>query len=115
MIRSRFVLLSALLACPRLAAQTPTPYAPAVVSAEDYGRAERQLGQYTAPLVVGAAVNPQWLSDGRFWYCSTGEAGTRFVLPARARTEPLFDPARLSAAPSQASGPPSPRRPSPAP
>src|SRR5437588_676098 len=79
--------------------------APPTPTADDYARAERFLGQYTGPLVLRATANPQWLADGRFWYRANTEDGPRLVLvdPARAHSEPLFDPARLAAALSSAS------------
>ncbi|MSR35945.1 MAG: S9 family peptidase [Gemmatimonadetes bacterium] len=90
------------------AAQATTPYAPDSVSSADYARAEGFLAQATGPLVYGATVNPQWLGDGRFWYRTATAAGTRFIVvdPARRTRAPLFDPDRLAAALSAASGTP---------
>jgi dipeptidyl-peptidase 4 len=87
-------------------AQTPRPYAPEAVTAEDYARAERQLAATMAPLVFGTDVRPTWLADDSFWYRSTVPGGAEFVLvdpTARTRT-PLFDHEQLAAALSAASG-----------
>src|SRR6185503_19277860 len=69
-------------------------------------RAETFLGQYTTPLVFGANATPEWLPDQRFWYRTSTREGTRFFLvdPARRTRAPLFDPARLAAGLSAASG-----------
>lgn len=69
----------------------------------DYARAEQMLQPNRARLIPGAAVRPQWLSDGtRFWY----QTGTRYVVvdPANKSREDAFDHNRLAAALSVASG-----------
>ena len=76
----------AVLAAPRLApAQQHTMHHPVQLTAEDYQRAERWLGQNVMPLVSGAAAGFTWLSDGRFWYRvqTPGGAELRIVDPAR--------------------------------
>ncbi len=89
-----FLVTSVLLAAP-LVAQPPRQ-----VTAEDYARAERFLGQRTTPLVSGVAARPRWLADGRFWYRVTTTDGSAFMVvnPARRTREPLFDHGRLAAA-----------------
>jgi dipeptidyl aminopeptidase/acylaminoacyl peptidase len=70
------------------------------LTADDYARAERFLGQHTAPLVAGTAGRPTWLPDGRFWYRATTPAGSAFLVvnPARRSRDPLFDHGRLAQA-----------------
>jgi hypothetical protein len=89
------------------------PFAPAVgqtppraLSAEDYARAERFLGEATTPLVTGTVAAPQWLGDGRLWYRTTTAEGPRFVMvhPARRTREPAFDHQRLATALTAATG-----------
>jgi dipeptidyl-peptidase 4 len=73
---------------------------PVRLTAEDYARAERLLGQHTSPLVSGVPGPVNWLPDGRFWYRTTRAAGAEFVMidPARRTRGSVFDPARLAAA-----------------
>jgi dipeptidyl-peptidase-4 len=81
-------------------AQTP------VLTADDYARAEKFLGYNTNPLVLHAGVRATWLPDDRFWYRTTTENGTEFVLidPARGTRNPAFNQAKLAEALSSASG-----------
>src|SRR5262249_413506 len=81
-------------------AQTP------VLTPDDYARAEKFLGYNTNPLVLHAGVRATWLPDDRFWYRTTTENGTEFVLvdPARGKRNPAFDQPKLAAALSSASG-----------
>jgi len=74
-------------------------YAPALLTAADYERAERLLQQHTDPLVLGGAVQPNWFQDGRFWYANQIEDGTEYVLvdPARRSRSRAFDHDRLAA------------------
>ncbi len=74
---------SALLAIAWLAparAQTPVPYRPAVMSADEYAAAERFLGETANPLVLGGTVRPTWLDGNRFWYTNTIAEGTETIL-----------------------------------
>ncbi len=86
-----------------LIAQQASP-ARAVLTADDYARAERFMGYNATPLVVGVPGRPTWLADDRFWYRTTVPGGAEFVLvdPARAVREPAFDHARLAASLSAA-------------
>jgi len=83
-----------ILAAAPLAAQTRA------YTARDYARAERFLGQNTAPLVTGLGVRPTFVSDGRFWYRTTTASGFQFVMvdPARRTRTSAFDQARLATA-----------------
>jgi len=102
----RLFLLLPVLAATQAAAQQTQVHRPAAVTAEDYARAEKYLGQSMTPLVVGGAVQPQWLPDGRFWYRSQGTTGTRIVIvdPAKRTRTDAFDHPRLATALAQASG-----------
>src|SRR5688572_15806294 len=90
-----------LVATPALAQE---PYAPTALTADDYARAERFLGQNAIPLLYRLGVDPTWLSDDRFWYRNQIPEGAEFVLvdPARRTRERMFDHARLAAALSAA-------------
>ncbi|HET7380070.1 MAG TPA: prolyl oligopeptidase family serine peptidase [Gaiellales bacterium] len=74
---------------------------------ERYVRAEQFLPWHVGRMLFRTAVEPHWLDEhGRFWYRIRTREGHEFVLvdPERAAREPVFDPARLAAALSQASG-----------
>jgi dipeptidyl aminopeptidase/acylaminoacyl peptidase len=100
-MRYRFVLPLLLLAAPVVAQQPETPDS---LTLADYQRAERMLGTFTSPLVLGATVRPTWFDDGRFWYRNTIAAGAEFVVvdPARRRRARAFDHARMAVALSAA-------------
>jgi hypothetical protein len=88
-------LLISSLALTPLAAQQP-----ASLTADDYARAERFLGQQTMPLVSGIAGPVSWLPDGRLWYRATRPGGAEFVMadPARGTRQAAFDHPRLAQA-----------------
>ncbi len=74
MTRSPTVLfLAATLAAPTAAQSTR-------VTGADYDRAAKFLAQNMNGLVVGGAVNPVWLGDGRFWYRNTTLTGSEIVV-----------------------------------
>lgn len=87
-----FAVVLGLMAGP-LTAQEPVPYAPAVVTTEDYAAAERFLSAQTSPLVLGGSVRPTWMEDGRFWYRNRIAEGTEIVLvdPAAGTRGRAFD------------------------
>lgn len=66
-------------------AQDHAMHHPVQLTAEDYARAERFLGQGVASLVSGQGSAYSWLPDGRFWYRVTLPGGpeVRIVDPAR--------------------------------
>jgi dipeptidyl aminopeptidase/acylaminoacyl peptidase len=72
------------------------PYAQsrAVVTADDYARAEKMLPGYAAPLVYRSGVRANWLPDDRFWYRVTTETGseTTLVDPAKGTKSPCTLP-----------------------
>ncbi len=73
------------------------------LTAADYARAEKMLGDNRRLLLPGAKVRPVWLPDGdRFWYRSAG----RFTLvdPTDGSRADAFDHDRLAAALSVVSG-----------
>lgn len=74
-------------------------------TSERYQRAERLLGWNASPLVAGADVSANWLSDdNRFWYRVTRQEGHDFMLvdPVQNSQALLFDNGRLAAAMSVA-------------
>ena len=72
----------------------------AQVTADDYARAEQFLGWNARTLVHGDEMNPQWMSESRFWYRSHGPDGYRFMMvnAAAPSLEPAFDHDRIAAA-----------------
>lgn len=76
------------------------------LTAADYERAEKFLNYHTAPLVLHSGVRPTWLPDERFWYRTTTENGTVYVLvnPATGARGQAFDHIKLAAALSAAAG-----------
>ncbi len=70
------------------------------LTASDYDRAVKMLGQNVNALVIGGQVTPTWTPDGKFWYRSTRPAGSSFLLVdgAKKTSAPLFDHAKLAAA-----------------
>jgi dipeptidyl-peptidase 4 len=58
----------------------PTAAQSTRVTGADYDRAARFLAQNMNGLVVGGAVNPVWLGDGRFWYRNTTLTGSEIVV-----------------------------------
>jgi hypothetical protein len=53
---------------------------PKQLTAEDYARAEKFLGNNTIPLVTGLGFRPTWLDDGRFWYRTTVANGSAIMM-----------------------------------
>jgi dipeptidyl aminopeptidase/acylaminoacyl peptidase len=97
-MRLRFLSLAfVLVAAPVAAQQVPPTRA---LTTADYARAERFLRTQTAPLVLGASVQPAWLAEDRFWYRNTFADGVEFVLvnPARKTRTRAFDHTKLAAA-----------------
>ncbi len=78
------------------------------VSAEDYARAERLLGQNTAPLVDHAVQSVTWLDDGAFVYLDHDANGDRLIRveAATGKRAAAFDHARLARALTKATGKP---------
>ena len=68
------------------------------ITGADYDRAATFLAQNLTGTVVGGAVVPVWLSDGRFWYRSTTLRGTEIVVvdPSARRREACPAPATQS-------------------
>jgi len=78
----------------------------AVVTVEDYARAERLLATHTDPLVLGGSVDPRWMPDGRFWYENRINEGVEILLvdpDAPSQVRP-FDQRRLASALSEVLG-----------
>jgi dipeptidyl-peptidase 4 len=91
-MRTSFGLL--VLAAP-LAAQAPRQF-----TAEDYARAERNLGAATNPLVSGMVSTRTWLPDGRLWYATSTMSGNAFYMvdPVKRTRATVFDQPRLATA-----------------
>ena len=73
----------------------------ATVTATDYGRAAQLLSWNTDKLVLGDAVQPNWMSGSdRFWYRTRVREGYEFMVvdAARGTRAPLFDRHRLASA-----------------
>ena len=104
--RKLSILVTGLAAIIPAAAQQRGGEAQRAFTAADYARAERFMGYNTTPLVFHAGMRPTWLPDERFWYRTTTENGSEFVLidPARGTRAPAFDHAKVAAALSTASG-----------
>ncbi len=82
-----------------------TPYAPATVSETRYSRADRLLAWHLDDLIIGDAVQPNWMAGGsRFWYRTGTADGPQFMSadPVRRTRSPLFDRDRLASALSMA-------------
>jgi dipeptidyl-peptidase-4 len=74
------------------------------LTADDYARAEKFLNYNTNRLVLHVAAQPTWVGDDRFWYRTTTENGTEFVLVdagTGAKTA-AFDQTKMAAALSAA-------------
>ncbi len=77
-----------------------------IFTAADYAHAEKFMGYNTAQLVNRASVKPNWLPDGRFWYCILTTEGSEFVVvdPKRKTKSPAFDQQKLADALSKSAG-----------
>jgi dipeptidyl aminopeptidase/acylaminoacyl peptidase len=51
-----------------------------VLTADDYARAERLMPYNVNPLVLHGGVRPVFLPDGRFWYRTSTEDGSTYVV-----------------------------------
>src|SRR3990172_1496198 len=106
-IRIAFAVLGLLaLSFAGLAGQQPQPYHPAVVTAQDYARAEGYLAANLNPLVLGGAVTPRFFDGDRFWYRNAFSEGFEYitVYPDRKTRRRAFDHAAMAVALSNASG-----------
>ena len=67
---------------------------------DDYARAERFLGNNTAPLVDHALQRVTWLDDGHFWYVDHDAKGDHYRVmdAATGKASDAFDQPRLAAA-----------------
>jgi dipeptidyl aminopeptidase/acylaminoacyl peptidase len=103
---SQVALVALAAAAPTFTPREASSQEPRKLTAEDYARAEKFLGNNTLPLVTGLGFRPTWLDDGRFWYRTTAATGSVFIVvdPAKKTREPLFDQTRLAAALAAASG-----------
>jgi len=76
------------------------------ISAADYARAEKMMSYATGPLVDRAGVNPNWLSNDRFWYRVLTPQGSEFILvdPAKGTRASAFNHKKLTGALTKATG-----------
>jgi dipeptidyl aminopeptidase/acylaminoacyl peptidase len=74
------------------------------LTADDYARAEKFLNYNTNRLVLHVAAQPTWVGDDRFWYRTTTENGTEFVLvdAATGAKTAAFDQTKMATALSAA-------------
>ncbi|NNM34004.1 MAG: S9 family peptidase, partial [Gemmatimonadetes bacterium] len=81
-------------------------YQPQALSVEDYSRAEGMLAPFMTPLVRGAAVDPTWIGNDRFWYPTRTDRGVEFkVVDVSDRSVGnAFDQEALAAGMSSATG-----------
>lgn len=77
-----------------------------VLTAKDYEQAQRFLGPNAEQLIDNGPVRPNWLPDNRFWYRNMTANGSEFVLvdPAKGTRTATFDPQKLAATLSKATG-----------
>ncbi|MEI7036828.1 S9 family peptidase [Fulvimonas yonginensis] len=70
------------------------------LSADDYARAERFLGDATVPLVDHAVQRVTWLDDTHFWYVDHDAKGDHYRVmdTASGKVSDAFDQPRLAAA-----------------
>ncbi|HEX8031717.1 MAG TPA: hypothetical protein VF491_24790, partial [Vicinamibacterales bacterium] len=80
----------------------------AVVTVDDYARAEKFMGYNTTPLVSNGPVRATWLPGDRLWYRNQGVNGAEFVLvdAARGTKAPAFNHTAVAAALTTAMGKP---------
>src|ERR1051326_2878522 len=77
-----------------------------------HGKANYELAARWTPAKVGkmvfdTAVNPHWMDSGdRFWYSFENSAGRKFYIvdPAKKSKTQVYDPAKLAAALTTATG-----------
>lgn len=69
------------------------------LTAKDYAHAESFLSYNTNPYVDHGPVQPNWISDSRFWYRVLTATGSDYVLvdAATGRRQPAFDQQKLAA------------------
>ena len=79
-------------AAPVLSAQAPR------VTAADYDRAAAQLAPSLTDLVVGGAVQANWLPDDRMWYRTTGANAQLILINPVAKTRTVCDATRSNCA-----------------
>src|SRR5688572_2161659 len=78
------------------------------VSADDYARAERFLGQNLSPLVDHSVQGVRWLDDAHLVYVDADANGARILRMdvASGTAAPAFDHAKLAKALAKATGKP---------
>ena len=76
------------------------------LTAADYARAEKMMAYNTSQLVYNMTLRANWLKNDRFWYRSTIEKGSLFILvnPSKGTRVPAFDHQKLAKALSSGTG-----------
>lgn len=77
-----------------------------VLTTADYARAEKSMNYYTGQLADRLSIQPNWLSNDRFWYRVLTAEGSEFIVvdPAKGTRQPAFDQQKLATALSAAAG-----------
>lgn len=77
-----------------------------VLTANDYGRAEKMMAYNTNSLMDYAIVRPNWINNNQFWYRVLTPQGSRFVLvdAVKKTRNAAFNQEKLAASLSLASG-----------
>jgi dipeptidyl-peptidase-4 len=77
-----------------------SPQEKRIITADDYARAEKFLGQHTNPLVYSASVRPNWIDESTFWYRNDIPEGFEFVLvdAEKMQRQRAFDHEKLASA-----------------
>jgi dienelactone hydrolase len=80
----------------------------AIVTVEDYQRAEKFMNYNTAPLVANGPVRATWLPGDRFWYRNTNATGSEFFLvdAVKGTKAPAFNHTAVATALTTAMGKP---------
>src|SRR5882757_6535854 len=79
---------------------------PASKSKANYELASRWIPAKVGKLVFDLAVTPHWLDGDRFWYAFENSSGRKFYLvdPAKKTKSMVYDPIKLAAALTSATG-----------
>src|SRR3954453_15241461 len=80
--------------------------APPLRAKANYELASRWTGAKVGKLVFDLAVTPHWLDGDRFWYTFENSSGRKFYLvdPAKKTKSMVYDPIKLAAALTAATG-----------
>jgi dipeptidyl-peptidase-4 len=105
-MKTHLSLIFLLAALPAIAGETSTP-TPAKPVKANYELASRWTATKVGKLIFDTSVTPHWLDSGdRFWYTFENTQGRKFYLvdPARKSKSLVFDPTKLAALLTTATG-----------